>query len=178
MNKAVGEAASASMAIGCIRGRGKARPSVAIAQPAAMAQGKGLLKTPRKALVAACRGLETDSFLDSWASVGVGWALPSLDNAMHKDEVTTMSTQMATKVGPAARGPSKLTNKGMPMKPEFGNAATNAPKDALFQSHPDPPLRRARFAHEKAIAKPQAKARATINTALVSQTPKIWGFKI
>ena len=109
-----------------------------------MAQGKGLLKTPRRAFNPAC-----------------------LDKAMHKDDVNTMSTLMATRVGPAAPGPSRLTNNGMPIKPEFGKAATKAPKDALFQS----------TSRRWAIARGSARARPTKHNDPNTQTAKIWGFK-
>ena len=38
--------------------------------------------------------------------------------------------------GPAARSPNSATSSGTPMKPVFGNAATNAPNAAFFRSTP------------------------------------------
>ena len=52
---------------------------------------------------------------------------------MHSEVVITMSTMMVTMIGPAARGPSRATSSGTPMKPVLGNAATSAPKEASFQ---------------------------------------------
>ena len=55
------------------------------------------------------------------------------DKATHSEVVITMSTKMVTMAGPAACGPNKATNKGTPMNPVLGKAATKAPKDASFQ---------------------------------------------
>ncbi len=52
---------------------------------------------------------------------------------MHSEVVITMSISMVRITGPAADGPSRVTSKGTPMKPVFGNAATRAPKEASFQ---------------------------------------------
>ena len=52
---------------------------------------------------------------------------------MHSEVVITMSTMMVTMIGPAARGPSRATSSGTPMKPVLGNAATSAPNEASFQ---------------------------------------------
>ena len=58
---------------------------------------------------------------------------------MHNEVVTTMSINTSKIAGPAARGPSRATTRGTPMKPVFGNAATSAPKAASF--HPMRPRR-------------------------------------
>ncbi len=63
----------------------------------------------------------------------LGSALSSLESAMHSEVVMTMSTVIVTMMGPAARGPSRATSSGTPMKPVFGKAATSAPKAPSFQ---------------------------------------------
>jgi len=52
---------------------------------------------------------------------------------MHKELVMTMSITMVMIAVPAAFAPKSATNKGTPMKPVLGKAATNAPNDASFQ---------------------------------------------
>jgi hypothetical protein len=72
------------------------------------------------------------AFCAAWATP-CSSALSSLESAMHSEVVITMSTMMVTMMGPAARGPSRATSSGTPMKPVFGKAATSAPKAPSFQ---------------------------------------------
>ncbi len=85
-----------------------------------MAHGMGLRTTPASALRAA-------------TAAPCSPAASMRDRATHSDVVITMSTTMVTMAGPAASGPSKATNKGTPMNPVLGKAATSAPKEASFQ---------------------------------------------
>ena len=55
------------------------------------------------------------------------------ERAMHSEVVITISTMMVTITVPAACDPINATIRGMPIKPELGNAPTNAPKEASFQ---------------------------------------------
>lgn len=48
--------------------------------------------------------------------------------ARQADVVIIMSSSIVQMTGPAAPGPSRATKSGTPMKPELGNAATNAAK--------------------------------------------------
>ena len=120
VNSATGDAPSASMPIVLRAGSQSSKPVAVVKQPRKIAQGSGFFSTPFSALPMA---RETPCSL----------APSSRDSAMHSDEVTIMSIASATMAGPAARWPSSATSSGTPMKPEFGNAATRAPKDASFQ---------------------------------------------
>mgnify|MGYP006149689411 CR=1 FL=1 len=59
--------------------------------------------------------------------------LSGFDEVSLTDEVKIISIIMVCMTGPAAAAPNKATNKGTPMKPELGNAATKAPKEASAQ---------------------------------------------
>jgi len=120
VNSATGDAASASRATVLATGPASSRFSQENTPPSRMAQGKGFLSTPSRALRAA-----TAAPCSSAASIS--------DRARHSEVVITMSTVMVTMAGPAAAGPSKATNSGTPMKPVLGNAPTRAPSEASFQ---------------------------------------------
>ena len=120
VNKATGEAASASKPTVLATGEASCRPCQENTPPSKMAQGMGLRTTPARALRAAT-AIPCSSAASNW------------DSATHSDVVITMSTTMLTMAGPAAVGPSKATSRGTPMKPVFGNAATRAPSEASFQ---------------------------------------------
>jgi hypothetical protein len=70
--------------------------------------------------------------------VAVSLAGRNCASARHSELVTTMSIKMQPISGPATFSPSRPMSSGKPMKPEFGKAATRAPKAASFIETPGP----------------------------------------
>ena len=128
VNKATGEAQSASRPKVASTGAGKTRPNAEAKAPVSMAQSMGLVATPRKALRAACAGLTRCS-----SSPAVVPNPPRRDSAMHKEVVTNRSTKIVMMAVPAACLPKIATSSGTPKNPVFGKAPTSAPKAASFQ---------------------------------------------
>ena len=124
VNKATGEAASASSHTVCSTGPGSLNDRAEATPPSKIAQGMGLPTTPRSAFRPAT--------IMAWPPLSPGSA-SSCDRATHSELVITMSTTINTITGPAVWGPSKAASNGTPMKPVLGNAATSAPSEASFQ---------------------------------------------
>ena len=146
VNRATGEAASASRPTVLFSGAGSSSWMEDAKPPSRMAQGMGLVSMPRRAFFSAT-------------------AMPCLsapsrrESAMHSEVVITMSTSMPTMMGAAACAPSRATSSGTPMKPVLGKAATSAPKEASFQ--------RMRWFSVTAMVKPtmtSAHSSQTVNT--------------
>ena len=121
---ATGDAASASIATVRSSGPGSCQRAADSSTPSRIDHGIGLTRMPRSALRAACAAPPPAAPAPTPSS---------RDSPMHSDEVTTMSNAIAMIIGPAACAPRIATSSGTPMKPVFGNAATNAPKAPSFQ---------------------------------------------
>ncbi len=130
VNSATGVAESPSMRTISFTGPGKGSDVAATIAPSAIAQGSGLLSAPRSARP---KGASTP------CCVAVSLAGRSCARARHSELVKTMSMRMQPISGPAVFSPSRPISSGKPMKPEFGKAATSAPKAASFMLTPGPP---------------------------------------
>ena len=128
VNKATGDAASASMRTTTSGGPASLRSATENSAPAAIDHGSGLLSAPRSARSSAARA----------PSPAASWACA---NAMHSEVVMNRSARMVQIIGPAAAGPSSATSSGTPMNPVFGNAATSAPKAASFRCTRSPSVK-------------------------------------